>query len=147
MNQQRGSIILYGVIALFAVTLAGGAVYTYTHAIERAEKAEADRDVWKQSAEARAEKIETLKTEIVKKDKLLAARQAARNTAEELERRINDALNKAAATDPKAREWAVVPVPSSIVDGLRVDAGPPRTGGKDGAVPPSAKPPAASPGG
>lgn len=41
MKRQRGSLLIYGIIALGVMTLAGGAVLSYNHAIKRAEKAEA----------------------------------------------------------------------------------------------------------
>jgi cell division protein FtsI/penicillin-binding protein 2 len=37
---ERGSLYLYGALALFIIVFAGAAVFTYKHAIVRAEKAE-----------------------------------------------------------------------------------------------------------
>lgn len=145
MNRQRGNAILYGIIVLFIIALAGGVVFTYTHAIERAQKAETDRDVWKVNAETQAAANADLKEDIAEKDKLLAARQAKRNAADEIGRKVDDALERA-KNSKEVRDWADTPVPQSVAASLRGVARAPGSGVQDGEVPAGAKPAAALPG-
>lgn len=140
--RQRGNIYLYGIIALFIVSVGVGVVYTYNSAIRRAETAEADNTKLREmNSEALAENqhLRTLKQQ---QDLILAERQGRRNATAELERKIDATLSKA-MQQPEVRKWADAPVPQSIVDSMRGDAG--RAGAKDRGLPAAGKPAAAGP--
>jgi hypothetical protein len=143
-RRQRGSILLYGLLALFVATAGAGIVYTYKSAITRAESAEKEREVWQRAADQRAARIAELVAEDARKDKLLAARQTQRNVAAAIERRVDDALRKAFQS-VEARAWADVVVPRDVVDSLRLDARPSDRSGTD-PLPTTTQPAAPAPG-
>ena len=145
LAKQRGSILLYGLLALAVVTICGGVVYTYQNAIVRAERAERDLGVLQTAHQEQLTENHNLKIAGDRKDKLLAARQTERNTADELDRRIRAKLDDIFRNDPKARAWRDDPVPDAVLRGLRAE---PAAGGsaQDGKGTPAAKPAAAKPG-
>lgn len=145
MNRQRGSVLLYGLLALFVVTAAGGIVYTYTHAIERAQKAEADNEALRQVNSEFAAENQNLRMLKARQDLLLTERQASRNTAAEIERKVDAKLSSVYRQSQPAREWRDAPVPADVLAGVRADAAA-RAPGKDGALPAPGQPPGA-PGG
>jgi len=142
-NSQRGNAILYGIIILFVVSLGGGIVYTYTHAIERAQKAEADNTTLRDANSEFAAENQNLRMLKARQDLILAERQGQRNAAAEWERKADAKLSKA-MQQPEVRAWADAPVPAAILDSVRGDAG--RTGAKERTVPAGGKPARSSPG-
>lgn len=143
MKHQRGNIWIYAIIALFVIALGASIVHTYTSAITRAEKAEADNQALRQvNSEALAENL-NLRTLKQQQDLILAERQGRRNAAAEIERRVDATLSRA-MQQPEVRQWADHPVPAAILDSVRGDAG--RATAKDGALPAAPKPAAASSG-
>jgi Tfp pilus assembly protein PilE len=122
MTNQRGSILIYGLIALAMVTICGGAVYTYQRAIVRAERAERDLTVMQTAHQEQLAENEMLRQAKARLDKALAVRQAERDTVAALERKIDAKLSTIYRTDPVARQWADTAVPQSVVDGLRAES-------------------------
>lgn len=143
--RQRGSILLYGLLALAVVTICGGVVYTYQNAIVRAERAERDLGVLQTAHQEQLTENHNLKIAGDRKDKLLAARQTERNTADNIERAINAKLSEIYRTSEPARTWRDAAVPADVLRGLRAE---PAAGGsaQDGKGTPAVKPAAAKPG-
>ena len=138
MNRQRGSILLYALLALAVVTICGGMVYTYQHAIARAERAEADNTTLRHAnGELLADNM-GLRATAERNNKLLAERQTQRNTADNIERAVNAKLSEIYRSSPQARDWRDAPVPADVLRGLRAEP----AGGvaKDGKGIPAAKP-------
>jgi len=133
--KQRGSILLYGLLALAVVTICGGMVYTYQHAIVRAERAEADNTTLRTVNQEVLADNAGLREQKARTDVLLAARQTQRNTADNIERAVNAKLAEIFRNDPKAREWRDNPVPDSVLRGLRSESpGPVSKDGKGSAA-------------
>lgn len=144
--RQRGSALLYVILAVFVASAGAGIVYTYTNAITRAEKAETDRDKWQKAADERATAIASLLKEKAKVDKELSRRQGARNAADEISRKV-DAKLAAAFQTPEAQEWAKTAVPQSVVDSLRNTGPGSSSDAKAGDISPTRKPSAKVEGG
>lgn len=138
------TVILYIVLAIFAASAGGGIVYTYNHAIVRAEKAESDNTQLRADREEQTKENTKLRDENIKMGQLLAVRQAQRNVADALERKVNSALSKLLA-DPQVRSWADAPVPQSVLGSLR-NAPEGTPGIKDGKAPATGKPAPDKPG-
>lgn len=136
-KSQRGSVLIYGLLALFVISAGAGIVFTYNSAITRAEKAEADNTTLRQANSEFAAENLNLRTMKAHQDRILAERQGRRNAEAEIERKIDATLSKA-MQQPDVRRWADTPVPGAVVDGLRVE--PDRATGKDGALPAAGKP-------
>jgi hypothetical protein len=143
LNNQRGSIELYAIIGVLAITIGAGMVYTYQHAIIRAERAEADNTTLRTAnGELLADNM-GLRAIAERNNKLLAERQTQRNTADNIERAVNAKLSEIYRTSEPARTWRDTPVPADVLRGMRAEP----TGGitKDGKGIPAGKPVPADP--
>lgn len=143
MRRQRGSILLYGLLALAVVTICGGVVYTYQRAIVRAERAERDLTTLQTAHQEQLAENEMLRQSKARLDRALAERQAARNTADNIERAVNAKLSEIYRSSPPAREWRDVAVPDAVLRGLRAESD--SRGAHDPARAPAGEPAAAKP--
>lgn len=108
----------YAVIGLLILAIGGGVVYTYNSAITKAEELEAENKNLIQTNKDNAEELTKRKESEAKKDKLLAIRQAERNTQAAVERKVDEALSKVLQR-PENQAWATSIVPAAVVDSLR----------------------------
>lgn len=144
--RQTGQALIYLLIFAFVAAAGVGVVYTYNTAITRAEKAEAKNATLTQKNGELDTENKDLRADNAKKDKLLAVRAAQRNANDETERRLNAKLDEIKNAIPAVRDWAAVPVPPVVLDGLRNEPGAPGSPGKPKAVP-TGKPAGGSAGG
>src|SRR3990167_4984117 len=144
MIKQRGFGIMEVIILALIAGVGAGIVYTYTNAIERAQKAESDNTSLREANSEFATENQNLRILKQRQDLILAERQGKRNATAEIERRVDATLSKA-MQQPEVRKWSDTPVPAAIIDSVRGE--PDRTLRKDGTVPASSQPtrPAASP--
>lgn len=144
MSNQRGSFLLYGIIALVVVSAVGIGFYSYNSALVRAERAERDRDIAQQAnGELMSDNI-NLRTTSQRKDELLAARQTKRNTEDEVDRRVRAKLDELFRNSKEARDWRDSAVPPDVLRSLRSESSGAVTKDGKGAAP--SKPPIAKPG-
>ena len=122
MRNQRGSILLYGLLALAVVTICGGMVYTYQSAIVRAERAEADNTTLRTVNQEVLADNTNLRATNERNNKLLAERQTQRNTADNIERAVNAKLAEIYRTSEPARAWRDAAVPGDVLRGLRLES-------------------------
>lgn len=138
MKKERGSIWLYGLLALAVTAFAGTMVWTYKNAIVRAEQAETDARASRERLdEALAENVQ-IRLLRQQEEKLLLGRRQKEVNMTDLERRI-DALLAKHLQRPEVREWAGTAIPPAILDGLRTKPLPPR-GPPDREAKPAGKP-------
>lgn len=126
MKRERGSILLYGLVALGVTVFAGGLVYTYKSAIQRAEAAETEA---RQSRERLDEALmENAQMRLLRQQeaKILLERQKQSINMTDLERKL-DALLAKHLQRPEIREWAATPIPPALLDSLRPQPLPPRS--------------------
>lgn len=122
MHRQRGSFMLYGVIALVIVAAIGFGVHSYNSALVRAERAERDRDTAQQAnGELLADNL-NLRTLGAHRDKLLAERQTKRNTEDEVDRRVRAKLDELFRNSKEARDWRDTAVPTDVLRSLRSES-------------------------
>jgi len=135
--RQRGFGIMEVIILALIAGVGAGIVYTYTNAIERAQKAESDNMALRDANSEFAAENQNLRIIKQRQDLILAERQGRRNAAAEIERRVDATLSKA-MQQPEVRKWSETPVPTAIIDSVRWE--PDRTPRKDGAVPAPSQP-------
>lgn len=119
MNAQRGSILLYGVIALAVAALAGGAVWSYNRALKENARLEADLATLQVTLQEQLAENHLQRERQKRTDQLLARRQGERDAAAELERRIDATLGKVYRENPQARAWRDQPVPADVLRSVR----------------------------
>lgn len=120
---QKGITPMIALILIVVISTTGlGIVSFYNHAITKAERVEKENDaLLKANSEQLTENFQ-LRQRNVHLQQLLVARESKRQVAAEIERKIDDYLNKAKRNDPKVKEWADTPVPASILSGLRLES-------------------------
>lgn len=121
MKRQRGSILLYALLALGVVTICGGAVWTYKRAITenavlRGNLANTQQALSEQVTENFLQRERQQHT-----DQLLARRQGERDAADTIERKIDATLSNVYRNNEKARAWRDQPVPADVLLGVRND--------------------------
>lgn len=122
MTRARGSILIYALLALFVVSAGAGIVYTYSSAIARAQKAEADAVTLRAANGELLADNHNLRASNERSNKLLAARQVERNTADNIERAVNAKLAEIYRSNPQARDWRDADVPDAVLRGLRAES-------------------------
>lgn len=121
MKRQRGSILLYGLLALAVTGFAATAVITYRNAVSenatlRGNLANTQQALQDQLTE------NFLQTQRQKHtDELLARRQGAREATAALERKIDATLENVYRNSEQARAWRNQPVPADVLRGVRND--------------------------
>lgn len=137
MKAQRGSILLYALLALAVVTICGGAVYAYNSAIEESARLRSDLAATQFALDDQVSENAYQAKRQKDTDRLLAKRDGAREERERLERMIDEKLATVLSNSPEAREWWNQRVPADLVRSVRNDpAG--RAVDKDGARIPAA---------
>jgi hypothetical protein len=129
MRRQRGSILLYGLLALAVVTICGGALYAYNSAIKENAVLAGNLATSQQALQDQLTENFLQKQRQQQTDLLLANRQGERNASEKLERMIDDKLGKVYRDSAPARAWRDQPVPADVLRGVRNDTDSPN--GKD----------------
>lgn len=114
-SKQKGSLVVYGVIALFVIVAAAGGVYAYNTAIREAEEFKNQNKVLVETVKEQSEENTKLTEAAKKKDKLLAKRKAEVESTQARERKLNADL-QTVLQDKDARKWADTIVPQSIVN-------------------------------
>lgn len=125
--KERGSILIYALVALAVVTICGGALYAYNSAIKEnavlsGNLATSQRALSEQLTENFLQRERQAHT-----DKLLANLQGQRNERDRIEGVINAQLGTVYRENEAARKWRDQPVPADILISLRNSA----TGGND----------------
>lgn len=144
MRRQRGSILLYGLLALAVVTICGGALWKYNSTLEENAKLQSDL---KASNKALDEQIQENIDQANRQkatELLLARRDGAKEERDKLERMIDAKLGTILSNSPEARAWWNGRVPADIMRSVRNDGA--AGGAKDGARIPAGKPDQAKPG-
>ena len=129
MKGQQGFGLIEVALILLLVGIGAGVVYTYNTSITRAERAEAENKGLREANSEYAAENQNLRQQQARRDVVLAERRGQQNAAKDLERRINAKLDQA-LQQPETRAWGNTPVPSNIVDSLRINTDQPAA--KDG---------------
>lgn len=119
MRRQRGSILLYGLLALAVVTLCGGAIYAYNAAIKENAVLAGNLATSQQALQDQLTENFLQRQRQQQTDLLLATRQGAREATAALERKIDDKLGKVYRDSAPARAWRDQPVPADVLLGVR----------------------------
>lgn len=139
VSRQRGStLLIYLGVGILIAAMGTAALLTYNSAIARAERAEADAATLRTINQEQLAENANLKAAKDRADKLLAQRQTARNTADNIERAINAKLAEIYRSSEPARAWRDAAVPADVLRSLRAES----TGApsKDGKGIPTGKP-------
>lgn len=139
MKRQRGSILLYGLLALAVVTLAGGAVWTYNNALKENARLASDLATTQTALHEQLAENHLQRERQARTDQLLARRQGEREATAALERKIDATLSSVYRTSEQARAWRDQPVPADVLRSLR-DDGADRKVGADRPGIPAGKP-------
>lgn len=121
-RKQRGSltaILIYGGIIAVGVAGIGFVVYSYNKAIAEVETLRTQNASLQSNLQDQLAENDRLAKDNKRINTILVARQEARVTQQDIERVINGALQKTFANDQKAKDWASVLIPESIITSLR----------------------------
>lgn len=127
-----------GLIVLAVVAGAVFAVRSYNGAIEEGARLRSDLATSQRALQDQLTENAQIRLEKARVDKLLAARQAARNAADNIERAINDKLAEI-YRKPEVRAWGDTPVPAELLARLRDDGAAGGPDGQDGARDPAGR--------
>lgn len=133
MHKQRGSLVLYGLLALVAISAVGAAFYSYNNAISEAEKLkgekkalqikideqEKDKLKLKEANDINILAINVLKAEKEQLQQINAKRIIRVQTVAAKEKKTDEKLILAITKEPISKAWADTYVPDDIVASLR----------------------------
>lgn len=120
LNRQLGNmLIVYGLLALFALGAGTMIVRKYNSSIEDAVKAKAELSELQSAHRETLEDNTHLRLENTRISGLLSAREAKRQGAEEERRVISGQVEEAIRKSPEVKDWSERAVPAALVDILR----------------------------
>lgn len=117
-------MLIYSLLALAVVTLAGGAVWTYNNALKENARLASDLATTQTALHEQLTENHLQRERQARTDQLLARRQGERDAADEIERKIDATLGKVYRDNPQARAWRDQPVPADVLRSVRNDGGP-----------------------
>lgn len=117
--KQRGFGWIQIVIILVALGAGFAAVKSYNHAIEKAQKLEADNAELAQAHKDQLADNMWLRVENTRVQGLLATREQLRQERNQVKEQINAKLDDVFRKDGEARAWGAVRVPPAVLDGMR----------------------------
>lgn len=136
--KQRGNLQLYAIVGILLVTIGGLAYWQFQHAITENVRLKADLATLQTAHQEQLAENEMMRQANARAQQLLAERQAARNTADNIERAVNAKLADVYRQSTQARAWRDQPVPADVLRGLRTE--PAGTLDKDRKGTPAGKP-------